>query len=76
MIPTEPRKTIQRFYRTTQTFSGERTYRLVGEDKIVNKKYILNVENGSYTADTLISLLWQIFQHRFNHWRKGEGWND
>lgn len=42
----------------------------------MNKKYVLHVKEGCYEADTLVSLMWQIFQHRFHHWRNGDGWRD
>ena len=38
--------------------------------------YELKVKNGTYKADSLSSLLWTIFCHRFHHWKKGEGFID
>jgi hypothetical protein len=39
-------------------------------------KYELKVSSGTYYANSLIGLVSEVFTHRFNHWRKGEGWND
>lgn len=36
----------------------------------------LIVEEGSYEADSLLSLLVEVFKHRFWHWRRGDGWVD
>ncbi len=39
-------------------------------------KYELKVSAGSYYANSLVGLVHEIFIHRFNHWKRGEGWND
>ena len=42
--------------------------------------YILLVPEGSYTVSDsrfpLLRLTLLILQHRFNHWRRGDGWVD
>tara|TARA_B100000519_G_C14202198_1_gene418470 strand:- start:857 stop:976 length:120 start_codon:yes stop_codon:yes gene_type:complete len=38
--------------------------------------YILKVENGTYTEDTLLKLFFTVLKHRFHHLIKGEGWID
>ena len=38
--------------------------------------YELKVENGMYSSGSLLHLLWVVFCHRFQHWRKGEGFID
>ena len=39
-------------------------------------KYTLLVEDGEYTADSLITLIFTVLTHRFQHLCKGEGWRD
>ena len=39
-------------------------------------KYILVVNDGSYFADSLWKLITEVISHRFEHWRKGQGWRD
>ena len=39
-------------------------------------KIVYTVPAGTYTSDSLLSLLWEIFTHRLWHWRKGHGWKD
>ena len=39
-------------------------------------KYILVVGAGSYFSNSLWGLFTEIMVHRFEHWRRGEGWND
>jgi hypothetical protein len=39
-------------------------------------KYRLHVPEGYYEADSLIQLLFEVFKHRFHHWKNGEGWRD
>lgn len=31
---------------------------------------------GSYYNRRLSGLLWDILEHRWSHWRRGEGWRD
>ena len=38
--------------------------------------YTLKVPAGTYTSNSLFSLLWEMFTHRLWHWRKGHGWID
>ena len=39
-------------------------------------KYHLNVSAGTYYANTLIGLMYEVLTHRCKHWIKGEGWRD
>tara|TARA_R110001583_G_scaffold177706_1_gene333349 strand:- start:662 stop:826 length:165 start_codon:yes stop_codon:yes gene_type:complete len=40
-------------------------------------KYILLLRNGgAYFGDTLWKVVTEIFSHRYNHWKRGEGWQD
>ena len=39
-------------------------------------KYELKVSTGSYYANSLVGLMLEVITHRFQHWRRGEGWND
>ena len=39
-------------------------------------KYTLLVEEGEYTEDSLIILIFTVLRHRFQHLCKGEGWRD
>jgi hypothetical protein len=39
-------------------------------------KYKLSVRAGSYSADSLITLLWAVFKHRCWHLSRGDGWVD
>lgn len=39
-------------------------------------RYVLKVEAGTYEAETLPALLWQLLKHRFRHFSRGEGWRD
>jgi hypothetical protein len=39
-------------------------------------KYTLLVKDGSYAADSLITLIFIVLRHRFQHLCKGEGWRD
>ena len=34
------------------------------------------VDDGEYRANTLLGLLWEIFKHRYYHFRRGDGWRD
>lgn len=39
--------------------------------------YILAIRDvGLYESDTFVGLLFEIVKHRFEHWRRGEGWVD
>jgi len=42
----------------------------------VEPRYRLIVKAGEYSADNMLSLLWEIIKHRFWHWRRGDGWVD
>ncbi|MBT70399.1 MAG: hypothetical protein CL432_09670 [Acidimicrobiaceae bacterium] len=33
-------------------------------------------ECGTYSANSIIHLLWIVFKHRFEHFIAGEGWRD
>lgn len=39
-------------------------------------RYVLKVAAGTYEAETLPALLWQVLRHRLWHFRRGEGWRD
>ena len=40
-------------------------------------KYILLLQNnGAYFGDTLWVVFKQIFWHRYDHWKRGDGWVD
>tara|TARA_Y100000590_G_C15039693_1_gene758384 strand:+ start:213 stop:377 length:165 start_codon:yes stop_codon:yes gene_type:complete len=39
-------------------------------------KYNLLVDDGVYTSDSLIGLLWEVFKHRCWHLNRGDGWVD
>jgi hypothetical protein len=39
-------------------------------------KYTLVVKAGSYEAESLPRLLWEVFCHRLWHWWRGDGWID
>jgi len=36
----------------------------------------LIVDDGSYEAPTLLSLLWLVLKHRTRHFWNGDGWVD
>jgi len=39
--------------------------------------YVLILQNdGEYFADTLWGLFVEIMKHRFEHWKRGDGWQD
>lgn len=38
--------------------------------------YTLSVPEGTYSEDTLTSLLWTVFKHRLSHFLQGEGFRD
>lgn len=38
--------------------------------------YRLEVQAGSYEAESLPALLLEVIKHRFWHWRRGDGWVD
>ena len=44
--------------------------------KKVKPKYVLLVDNGTYTEDSLIALIWTVLSHRLHHLINGEGWRD
>jgi hypothetical protein len=39
-------------------------------------RYKLIIAEGSYEANSLWSLFWEIMKHRYFHWRRGDGWRD
>jgi hypothetical protein len=39
-------------------------------------RYRLVVPEGSYEADSLVGLLWEIVSHRLWHFFQGDGWID
>jgi len=39
-------------------------------------RYHLVVAEGSYSANTLVGLLWSVFAHRCRHLFHGQGWRD
>lgn len=39
-------------------------------------RFSLATEAGTYEADTLWGLVWLVVEHRFWHWRRGDGWID
>ena len=40
-------------------------------------KYILLLQDcGAYFGDTLYRVFREMFWHRFNHWKRGDGWVD
>ena len=44
--------------------------------EIIDCKYTLLVENGTYYANSMIGLIWEVLTHRFEHlWRDGK-WMD
>ena len=44
---------------------------------IVDCKYTLLLRNGgTYFADSLFGLFTEIMKHRFEHWKRGDGWRD
>ena len=47
-------------------------------DEIFSEKcyYQLIVPTGTYSADNIFGLMWEMTKHRFWHWRKGHGWMD
>ncbi len=36
----------------------------------------LTTSAGTYEADTIVGLLFEVARHRFWHWRRGDGWVD
>jgi len=40
------------------------------------KTWIYRCDAGEYWNDSLIGLIWDICTHRFEHWRRGDGWRD
>ena len=43
---------------------------------IVDCKYTLLVSAGSYTSNSLIGLMWEVFTHRLSHLWKHRRWMD
>ena len=41
-----------------------------------NAPFVLVTKVGSYSADSLLGLLRLVLEHRFWHWRQGDGWVD
>ena len=46
------------------------------KEKKVKPKYVLLVDNGTYSEDNLLKLFYNVILHRFNHFLKGEGFRD
>ena len=46
------------------------------EIDIIDCKYTLLVENGTYYANSILGLLWDVLTHRFEHLMRGDGWMD
>ena len=46
------------------------------KEKKVKPKYVLLVDNGTYAEDSLVKLIWTVFNHRLHHLINGEGWRD
>jgi hypothetical protein len=40
------------------------------------KTWIYRCDAGEYWSDSLLGLLWDLLTHRFEHWRRGDGWRD
>ena len=39
--------------------------------------YVLVLKKGgSYFSDSLFGLFTEIMKHRFEHWKRGDGWRD
>ena len=39
--------------------------------------YVLMLQNkDAYFANSLLGLLKEIITHRYNHWKRGDGWRD
>jgi len=43
---------------------------------MVEYKYKLEVAAGSYYANSLLGLWWEVMRHRWFHLRRGDGWVD
>ena len=39
-------------------------------------KFTYTVPSGTYYANSMWGLLWEVYSHRFSHFIKGEGWKD
>jgi hypothetical protein len=46
------------------------------KEKEVKPKYVLLVDNGTYSEDNLLKLFYNVILHRINHFLKGEGFRD
>jgi hypothetical protein len=46
------------------------------KEEAIRTYYELKVPAGSYTTNSLFSLLWIVFTHRLWHWWRGDGWVD
>ena len=44
--------------------------------EIIDCKYTLLVEGGTYYANSMIGLFWEMITHRFKHLMRGDGWMD
>lgn len=40
------------------------------------KQYTMVCKQGEYCATSWLALGWEIFKHRFWHFRQGHGWVD
>jgi hypothetical protein len=49
---------------------------LIEEYEMVVKYKLVVKGTGTYTADSFTKLIWTVLRHRFQHFLKGEGWND
>ena len=47
-----------------------------GEGDEMKPKYVLLVDNGTYSEDNLLKLFYNVILHRINHFLKGEGFRD
>ena len=51
---------------TSGTFTGEG----------LKEPYQYICPKGFYESSTLLGLVWEVFRHRFWHWKRGDGWVD
>ena len=51
---------------TSGTFTGEG----------LTEPYQYICPAGFCEAPTLLGLIWEVFRHRFWHWKRGDGWQD
>ena len=48
----------------------------MGDIEIIDCKYTLLVGNGTYYANSILGLFWEMLKHRFYHLRKHGTWMD